>query len=43
MLLMVQKGNRGSMCEVTYRHAKTNDKYMKNYDIDKKNHHTHNI
>ena len=32
MLLMVEKGNRGRMCQSTYRYAKANNKYMKNYD-----------
>ena len=32
MLLMVQEGIRGGMCQAVYRYAKTNNKYMKNYD-----------
>ena len=32
MLLMVEKGIRGRMCQSTYRYAKMNNKYMKNYD-----------
>ena len=32
MLLMVEKGIRGGMCQSTYRYAKANDKYRKNYD-----------
>ena len=32
MLIMVEKGIRGGMCHAIYRHAKANNKYMKNYD-----------
>ena len=33
MLLMVEKGIRAGMCQVTHRYAKTNNKYMgKKYD-----------
>ena len=32
MLMMVEKGIRGGMCHAIYRHAKTNNKYTKNYD-----------
>ena len=31
-LLMVQKGIRGGICHSTYQYAKTNNKYMKDYD-----------
>ena len=30
MLLMVEKGIRGGICPATHRHAKANNKYMKN-------------
>ena len=32
MLLMIEEGIKGGMCQSTHRHAKANDKYMKNYD-----------
>ena len=32
MLLMVEEGIRGRICHSIHRHAKANDKYMKNYD-----------
>ena len=32
MLLMVENGIRRGMCNAIYRHAKANNKYMKNYD-----------
>ena len=32
MLLMVEKGNRGRICQAIHRYAKANNKYMKNYD-----------
>ena len=35
MLLMVEKGTRGGFCQTTtHRHAKANNKYMKNYNKD---------
>ena len=32
MLLMVKEGIRGGICHSIHRHAKANNKYMKNYD-----------
>ena len=29
---MVEKGTRGGICQAVHRHAKENNKYMKNYD-----------
>ena len=35
MLLMFEKGIRGVICHAIHRYAKTNNKYMKNYDKNK--------
>ena len=32
MLLMVEKGTGGKICQAIPRHAKANNKYMKNYN-----------
>ena len=34
MLLMVEKGTRGRFCQAIHRHAKANNKYMKNCNKD---------
>ena len=34
MLLMVENGLRGGMCQAIHRHAKANNDYMKNYNED---------
>ena len=35
MLLMVEKGIRGGIVDAVHKYAKTNIKYMKNYDKNK--------
>ena len=32
MLLMIEKGDSGGICQATHRYAKANNKYIKNYD-----------
>ena len=34
MLLMVEEGTRGGICQAIHRHANANNKYMKNYNKD---------
>ena len=40
MLLMVEEGIRGRICHSIHRHAKANNKYMKNYDESKESSYT---
>ena len=35
MLLVVEKGIRGGICNTIYQYAKANSKYMKGYDKNK--------
>ena len=35
MLIIVEKGIRGGICNTIYRYAKANNKYMKDYDKNK--------
>ena len=32
MILMIEKGIRGRICQATHRYAGPNNKYMKHYD-----------
>ena len=32
MLLMVEKGFRGGICQATHKYTKAKNKYMRNYD-----------
>ena len=37
MLLILEEGIRGGICHSVFRHAKANNKYMKDYDKKKNN------
>ena len=39
MLLMVEKRVRGGICHAIHRYSKANNKYMKDYDKNKKSLH----
>ena len=34
MVLMIEKGIRSGICQATYRYAKANNEYIKNYNKD---------
>ena len=40
---MVEKGIRGGICHVIHRHAKANNKYMKNYNKNKESSYIQNL
>ena len=43
MLLMVEEGIRSGICHSIHRHAKANNKYMKNYDESKESSYIQNL
>ena len=38
MLLMIEEGIRGGICQAVYKCSQDNNKYINNYDKRKKNH-----
>ena len=43
MILIIEKGIRGEICQAAHRYAKANDKYMKKYDKSNESSYIYNI